>query len=176
MLGDAAAQHYVVRVGRTQLPPHVSEALRLEVEAQIAAGIFNQSTLAKAAKVSQPAVYKITARGEGGIEVGEKILKALGYATFDELIKKHQTRATANDVAIYLQKYPRLAETLREEATRWSIETLQRLIIDLRRAPRLHGGDGEPLHGTWAEWLDEVERGDEPKVLRAVRKFERPAK
>lgn len=160
---------------RTELPEETLRALQMEVLAQVGRGKkFNQSSLAKAAKLAQAAIHKVVARGEAGRDVAEALLKPLGFKNLEELVKKHKTLATANDLAIYLHEYPPLAETLRKDPTRWPVDTLVRLVVRLRMEPNLSRADKQPSHGTWSELLDEEASGREPKVLETIESIERP--
>lgn len=170
MLGMRHVQRYVVNVSkRSELPEDLLLALHREVNTQIASGKYNQSSLGEAAGCSQGAINKIAKRPEAGREIAEKLLKPLGFRSFQELVKKHKTKVFANDIAIILRDYPKLEETLRRTTdTQWEIDHLVSLILSLRKHPQLSRPDGEPVRGTWAEMLDEIAEGREPMVLRAV--------
>jgi predicted transcriptional regulator len=180
VLGGFGPQTYGGSVSRqrTELSREILDALRLEVTAQIRAEKWSQSSLAAKAGYSQPAVSKVM-RGLGvGREVAEALLKHLGFSSFDELVAKHRTAVTANDVAVFLDKYKGLAETLREDPTRWDIGVLSKVIVDARRDPPRSRPDGHLVTGSWREVLDETAvemsgsgEGNSPKKVGGTRKF-----
>lgn len=152
--------------------PVVEEDLRLAIQAELremlsAKGV-SQGDVAGRIRLSQGAVSKASARAELGQDFAKAFLRAYKLDA-EALVLKHRTRTTAGDILAILEKYPALAETIREDSGRWTAKRLIEVAAKVKRNPPQSTPDGRLIAGSWREMLDDADV--EPKIVGGVEAF-----
>lgn len=153
---------------RPQLPLSHRLALHREVVERKADGL-SVAELARKAGVSQPAAQKVFKGPDVGADVAERLVKALGFKSMDELVLKHETRLTAGDVVNVLKKYDALVRTIEADSGRWDAARLLEVIAEVKQAPPRATPDGRLLEGS--SWRAVLDGEPDPKPVGGTAKF-----
>lgn len=154
---------------RPQLPLSHRLALHREIVERKQRGL-PVAELARLAGVSQPAAQKAFKGPDVGADVAEKLVRALGFKSIDDLVRKHETRLTAGDVVRVLKKYDALVKAIEADSGRWDAARLLEVVAEVKDAPPRATPDGRLLDGSsWRDVLDGETAP--PKVVGGTAKF-----